>query len=284
MQDVSGTQAQQVVRGLPRSRGLLQRPLRQADQGTDRYAGSADRPGLHVVPRHRARGQHAWATATSPWSIRRCTNWPPARIKYIRAHRLLPHLPESRSRTRRTFMKPFMREQSAEYLLDLPQGASGCAGEQLPLGARLQRLRQLAGERRLGTGRAIVLLSAEDLDLRGLPHAAGRIAGSGQSAMARSIRIAFPRRIRRCAHVNQDAAQLNADREVSEVRLHHGGHLRRDAGRRPPGPDHHETAQRKRVQAMSTFAVGEEAEQNAPGGDPRSRQGRGADRACRAAR
>ena len=41
MQSVVGTQPQQVVRGLSRSRGLLQWPLRPADQGPDRYAGSA---------------------------------------------------------------------------------------------------------------------------------------------------------------------------------------------------------------------------------------------------
>ena len=58
MQDVAGTQSQQVVRRLPRSRGLLQRPLRPAHQGADRYAGSAGRPRLHVVPRHRPRRQH----------------------------------------------------------------------------------------------------------------------------------------------------------------------------------------------------------------------------------
>ncbi len=54
----SGTQAEQVVRGLPRSRGVLQRPVRQADQGADRHAGSAGRPRLHVVPLHHARGRH----------------------------------------------------------------------------------------------------------------------------------------------------------------------------------------------------------------------------------
>ncbi len=50
--------AQQVVRGLPRPRGVLQRPLRQADQGADRHAGSAGRPRVHLVPLDHARGQH----------------------------------------------------------------------------------------------------------------------------------------------------------------------------------------------------------------------------------
>ena len=46
-------------------------------------------------------------------------------------------------------------------LLVLPQGAPRRAGERLPLVPRLQRLRQLAGERRLRPGRALVLLPAE---------------------------------------------------------------------------------------------------------------------------
>ena len=50
--------AVEVVRGLPRSCGVLQRPLRSADQGTDRYAGSAGRTGVHVVPLDHARREH----------------------------------------------------------------------------------------------------------------------------------------------------------------------------------------------------------------------------------
>ena len=57
MQAVVGTQAEQVVRGLPRSRGVLQRPLRAPDQGADRHAGGAGRAGVHVVPCHHARRQ-----------------------------------------------------------------------------------------------------------------------------------------------------------------------------------------------------------------------------------
>ncbi len=50
--------AEQVVRRLPRPRGVLQRPLRPADQGADRHAGSAGRPRLHLVPLDRPRRQH----------------------------------------------------------------------------------------------------------------------------------------------------------------------------------------------------------------------------------
>jgi len=55
---------------------------------------------------------------------------------------------------RRTFMKPFLRQ-------DVPEFCSGC-------------------QRRLGAGRAIVLLSAQGAELRGLPYAHGGIARSGQ--------------------------------------------------------------------------------------------------------
>ena len=50
-----------------------------------------------------------WATATSPSSIRRCTNWRPARTRCIRTidHFLTYLNPEPH---RSTFMKPFMRE------------------------------------------------------------------------------------------------------------------------------------------------------------------------------
>ena len=68
---------------------------------------------------------------------------------------------------------------------------------------------------------------------------------------------------------------MQRHRAVSEVRLHHRGHLRGLAGGRPARADRDEAAHARRVQAMSTFAVGEEAEQNAPGGDSRSRQGVG---------
>ncbi len=61
-------------------------------------------------------------------------------------------------------------------LLQLPQSSSGCAGKRLPLVPRLQRIRQLAGKRRIGPGRAIVLLSKEIEHLRRLSYAAGGVA------------------------------------------------------------------------------------------------------------
>ncbi len=51
--------------------GRFERPIKEQM----RHAGSAGRPGLRLVPLHRARGWHRWATAASPSSIRRCTTW-----------------------------------------------------------------------------------------------------------------------------------------------------------------------------------------------------------------
>ena len=197
MQDVDRHAAVEVVRRLPRSRGVLQRPLRSADQGADRHAGSAGRARLHVVPLDRARRQHdgpgrlhdrisAAARSRRQRAIRCCAF----------VHDLLTYLdPEPH---RETFLKPFMREQTAEFCSTLPQGAPRRAGEQLPLVPRLQRLRQLAGERRLGPGRALVLLPAEAAEVRRLPHAAGRARTIRRRRTARSTRTASPPRTPRC--------------------------------------------------------------------------------------
>ena len=81
---------------------------------------------------------------------------------------------------RRVFLKPFMRDQ-------VPEFCSGCHKvhldvplNQLPLDSRLQRIRQLAGQRRFRPRRALVLLSGDSDDVRGLPHAAGAFEGRGQ--------------------------------------------------------------------------------------------------------
>ena len=58
MQDVVGTTAVEMVRGMPRPCGVLQWTLRQADTGADPDAGSTGRPGVHVVSRHHACEQH----------------------------------------------------------------------------------------------------------------------------------------------------------------------------------------------------------------------------------
>ncbi len=77
---------------------------------------------------------------------------------------------------RRTFLKALHAGRHVRILRGVPQGAPGPARESLPLAARLQRVRQLAGERRFRPGRALVLLSGQTLRLRRLPHAAARFA------------------------------------------------------------------------------------------------------------
>ena len=87
-------------------------------------------------------------------------------------------LPRSRAASR-DLPQAVPSRADAGVLLVLPQGPSRRAGEQLPLVPRLQRLRQLAGVRRVGPGRALVLLPAEAAEVRRLPHAARRVERSG---------------------------------------------------------------------------------------------------------
>ncbi len=82
-------------------------------------------------------------------------------------------------------------------LLQLPQGSSGCASESLSLDSRLQRIRQLAGQRSLRAGRAVVLLSGEALAVRRLPYAADEVDRSWGTSTASCTRIAFPPRTQR---------------------------------------------------------------------------------------
>ena len=53
---------------------------------------------------------------------------------------------------RRAFLKPFMQGADGGVLLDVPQGSPRRSGEPLPLDSRLQRVRQLAGQRSFGQG------------------------------------------------------------------------------------------------------------------------------------
>ena len=166
---------QQVVRRLSRPRRLLQRPLRPAHQG----AGAIPRKRRTAWAAYRATPSctwaAAWATAISPFSTRRCTGSRPATIRgSASSTTFITYLNPEPHRT--TFMKAFMRQDSAEYCATCHKVHLDRAGEPLPLAARLQRVRQLAGQRRLGTGSAIVLLSAQIVHLLGLPHAAGCLA------------------------------------------------------------------------------------------------------------
>ena len=119
-------QAKPMVRGMSRPRGAFLREVGNADTRTDRYAGSAGGLRLPLVPRHLAcRGTmgnadytlqynalHDLAVSDNPVVIR----W----LKFLTYVNPEPH--------RRTFMKPFMRD-NFPILLGVPQGSPGCAGE-----------------------------------------------------------------------------------------------------------------------------------------------------------
>jgi tetratricopeptide (TPR) repeat protein len=161
-----------------------------------------------------------------------------------------------------TFMKPFMREQSAEYCaschkvhLDVPVNsyrwvrgfndydnwqASGVSGQ----GARSFYYPPKTS-------------SCSDCHM---PLVASKDPGNREGKI-HSHR--FPAANMAVAHANQDTAQLNATERFLK-----SGFITVDIFAVTPTDDHpgQTTMQRRTetVQAMSTFAVGEEAEQNAP--------------------
>ena len=161
---------------------------------------------------------------------------------------------------RKTFMKPFMRAGFGGVLLHLPQSAPRHAGEQLPLVPRLQRLRQLAGQR-LWRGRAIVLLSAQGTDVPRLPHAAGAFERSRQS-QRRGAFAPLPRRQHGGDHANRDHAQMGATERFLK-----SGFITVDIFAVSPVDENaSQTAMVRRAgegpQLMTGSAVGEEAEQS----------------------
>jgi hypothetical protein len=161
-----------------------------------------------------------------------------------------------------TFMKPFMREQSAEYCaschkvhLDVPVNsyrwvrgfndydnwqASGVSGQ----GARSFYYPPKTS-------------SCSDCHM---PLVASKDPGNREGKI-HSHR--FPAANMAVAHANQDAAQLSATEQFLK-----SGFITVDIFAVSPADDNTgQTAMKRRtetVQAMSTFAVGEEAEQNAP--------------------
>ena len=161
-----------------------------------------------------------------------------------------------------TFMKPFMREQSAEYCaschkvhLDVPVNsyrwvrgfndydnwqASGVSGQ----GARSFYYPPKTS-------------SCSDCHM---PLVASKDPGNREGKI-HSHR--FPAANMAVAHANQDTAQLNATEQFLK-----SGFITVDIFAVSPADDHPgQTTMKRRsetVQAMSTFAVGEEAEQNAP--------------------
>ena len=143
--------ALEVVRGLPRPRGLLQRAVRPAHQGADRHARGPGGAGVHVMPLHLARREHDGARG-----LRHRVSAP------ARSGRQRKSVPSVRARpaaVARSGAAPEDVSQAlpprtdAGILLVLSQGAPRRARERLPLVSRIQRLRQLAGVGRV-RGRA----------------------------------------------------------------------------------------------------------------------------------
>ena len=160
MQDVVGTRPSKWCAGCHDHavffNGRFDRPIKEQIDTPEAQAGlgcMSCHAIVHVDSTHGQRRFHAS-------SIRRCTSWPPAttatsaRMDYFLTY-LNPE-PHKRDVPEAVHARAIRR-----ILLRLPQGAPGCAGEQLPLVPRLQRLRQLAGQRRFRPGRALVLLSGQ---------------------------------------------------------------------------------------------------------------------------
>ncbi|MEZ5283733.1 MAG: multiheme c-type cytochrome [Vicinamibacterales bacterium] len=117
-------------------------------------------------------------------------------------------------------------------LRGVPQGAPRRARQRLPLDARVQRLRQLAGQRRVGPGRALLLLPRQILDLRGLPHAEGGLGRSRPPRRRNGPLPPLPRRQHRAALRQQGRGADEDHPGLPDERLHQRGHLRRLAGGR----------------------------------------------------
>ena len=153
MQDVVGTTPSKWCAGCHDPRGVLQRSVRAADPRTDRHTRGTGRSQLHLVPCHRPRRQ-----LDGSGRVRHRVS-PVARSGGQRqpgpARRARPAgQPRPRS-TPRHLSEAVPPRPERRVLLHVPQGAPGHAGERLPLDPRVQRVRQLAGIRRLRPGRPL---------------------------------------------------------------------------------------------------------------------------------
>ena len=197
MQDVVGHPSFEVVRRLPRPRRFSSTGDSTPPCG-NRSTPPRHRPGWPAPPATPSSGSPAaWETGRWSSSILPCMTWPPATNAFLQwAHDFLtmadpgPH--------KKVFMKPFHRKDTAEFCLELPQGPSGFSGEPLPLAARIQRLRQLAGQRRFGPGSPVLLLPAPTPQVRRLPHAPGGLQRPGETSTARSTLTDSRQPIRPC--------------------------------------------------------------------------------------
>ena len=207
MQDVIGTRPSKWCAGCHDHAVFFNGRFDRPDQGADR----ARRRRRRVWPAPRATRSRTctarWGRATSRSNIRRCTISPPARTRMLRtAHDALLYLaPEPH---RKTFLKPFHREQTAEF-------CSACHKVHLDVPVNSYRWFrgfndydnwQASGVS--GTGRALVLLSGAAAEVRRLPHAARAIRPIRPRRTARFDRTGSPRANTALPFVNHDPVQL----------------------------------------------------------------------------
>ena len=217
MQDVAGIEASKWCAGCHDHavffNGRFDRPIKEQIDTPEAQAGLACTSCHAIVHVGSSMGQGDFTVEYPPLHDLAASDHPVLR----RAHDALIHLaPEPH---RDTFLKPFHRDQTAEFCSTLPQGAPRRAGERIPLVPRLQRLRQLAGVGRVGTGRALVLLPGEAAEVRRLSHAAREVVRSGgeervgaiASLPGREHRLAVRQRRRRAAESRPGLSPRRAD-------------------------------------------------------------------------
>ena len=170
MQDVEGTHPSRWCGGCHDPAvlysGMMDTPIKQIMDRPETQAGL----GLHDVPLHRQGEEHhgpGRLRARLSQVARACRQQESRGSLAARFQRQA----QSRAASPRV-PQTFHARADAGVLLLVPQGAPRRAGEQLSLVPRIQRVRQLAGQWRIGIGCALVLLSAEAAGLPGLPHAA----------------------------------------------------------------------------------------------------------------
>ena len=197
MQEVDGVKQTKWCAGCHDPALALQRHDGHAYPAKHSQARSQRRPQLHDVPQHRSGEKHH-----GPGRFRsRISKTPRTRrqrkSRRPRASRF--HGPsESRAASPR-LPKTFHARASPRILLRLPQSPSRPAVQQLPLAARLQRIRQLASQRRLRPGSPRFLLPGNFDDVRRLPHAARPLQRRRQSRRLRPL-SPLSRRQHRSAH------------------------------------------------------------------------------------
>ena len=223
----------EMVRRLSRPRGVLQRALRSADGGADRHPGGPGRARLHVVPLHRARRQHHGPgplhhrvpAAARPRGERAPAAAQPARPPAAAG-------PRTPSRHVHETVPPGAERR---VLLLVPQGAPGPAGQRLPVGAGVQRVRQLAGVGGLRTGRPVVLLPRDAADLQLVPHAPRAVRRPRRPRRLRAV-APLPRREHRGAVRQPGRRAARGGAGLPAGRAGDGRRVRHHPRGRRPGP------------------------------------------------